>query len=283
MAGDARSSILSRIRAGLGRDGGVSPRSVHDILEKRLSSPPIGIQPAMPEKDLARRFVRMLEAVSGAVVRVPDLESAPSVIVQHLDEYELPYELVAAREPIIEDIPWSKVAPKEITLHHRAAMRADRVSLTGAFSAIAETGTLVLVSGERTPTTLNFLPEDHIVILTEDRIVPYMEDVWKKIRATFTSPPRAINFITGPSRTADIEQTMRIGAHGPRRLTVILVAHWTRSSQRGLAGIADAPSVTHPGSDVRIGTRKISRRKSIRKANSPCKKVSESNKRRSGP
>ena len=230
MGDDARSLILSRIRANLGWDSGISLRPIRDILEERLSSPPIGVQPAIPEKDLARRFVTMLEAVSGTVTRVPDLESAPSVIVQHLEKYALPHELVATREPIIEDIPWSKVAPKEITLRHRAAIRGDRVSLTGAFSAIAETGTLVLVSGEHTPTTLNFLPEDHIVIITEDRIVPYMEDAWKKIRAAFTSPPRAINFITGPSRTADIEQTMQLGAHGPRRLTVILVARWKQAS-----------------------------------------------------
>jgi len=222
---DARSIILSRVRERLGRDSGSLPQAIREPLEKRLSSPPATIRPAIPEDDLGQRFTAKLEAVAGTVVRVPEMAAVPQAVIRHLDRYGLPYELVATRDPILSDIPWLKVAPQKITLHHRAAMRADRVSLTGAFAAIAETGTLVLVSGNRTPTTLNFLPEDHLIILTEDQIVPYMEDVWKKIRATFISLPRAINFITGPSRTGDIEQTMQLGAHGPRRLTVILVAH----------------------------------------------------------
>nr|VFK36367.1 MAG: L-lactate dehydrogenase complex protein LldG [Candidatus Kentron sp. SD]VFK38564.1 MAG: L-lactate dehydrogenase complex protein LldG [Candidatus Kentron sp. SD] len=221
---DARSSILSRIRASLaGGDKNASLQFVPDRLEKRLPSPPAAPRPAISERNLARSFVTRLELVAGTVIHVPDLDAVPSVIVRHLEQYRLPHELVATRTPIIEDIPWSKLGPKKITLHYRAAIRTDKTSLTSAFSAIAETGTLVLVSGEQTPTTLNFLPEDHMVILTRDQIVPYMEDVWKKIRATFISLPRTINFITGPSRTADIEQTMQLGAHGPRRLTVILL------------------------------------------------------------
>nr|VFJ87140.1 MAG: L-lactate dehydrogenase complex protein LldG [Candidatus Kentron sp. LFY]VFJ90262.1 MAG: L-lactate dehydrogenase complex protein LldG [Candidatus Kentron sp. LFY] len=218
---DARSSILRRVRASLEReDRDASSQSIRDALQRRLSSPPVAVRPTMPEKDIVQRFVTKLEAVAGKVVRVPDIDAVPSAILQHLDRHRLPYRLVATRDPVLEDIPWPKT--EKIILHYRAAIRTDRASLTGAFSAVAETGTLVLVSGKETPTTLNFLPEDHIVVLFEDRIVPYLEDVWKKIRATFTTPPRAINLITGPSRTADIQQTMQLGAHGPRRLTVIL-------------------------------------------------------------
>nr|VFK53491.1 MAG: L-lactate dehydrogenase complex protein LldG [Candidatus Kentron sp. TUN]VFK54449.1 MAG: L-lactate dehydrogenase complex protein LldG [Candidatus Kentron sp. TUN]VFK54834.1 MAG: L-lactate dehydrogenase complex protein LldG [Candidatus Kentron sp. TUN] len=221
----ARSTILSHVQTSLGRDNGTLPQSIRNALEERLSSPPTAVRPAMPEKDLTQRFITKLETVAGTVVRVPDLTAVPPAIVRHLDQHGLPYQLVATRDPTIENIPWLEIAPKEVTLHHGAATRTDRVSLTSAFAAIAETGTLVLVSGNRTPTTLNFLPEDHIVILLEDQILPYMEDAWKKIRAAFTSPPRTINFITGPSRTGDIEQTMQLGVHGPRHLTVILVAH----------------------------------------------------------
>nr|VFJ65818.1 MAG: L-lactate dehydrogenase complex protein LldG [Candidatus Kentron sp. FW] len=222
---NARSAILSRVRTSLEREGETLSRSVQETLEKRLSAPPATVRPAIPEEDITRRFVMKLEAVAGRVVHVPKIEEVPQAILGHLDRHRLPRQLVATRDPILADIPWPKSEPEQITLHYRTATRTDQVSLTCAFSAIAETGTMVLVSGQQTPTTLNFLPEDHIVVLPEDRIVPHMEDVWEKIRATFTSPPRTINLITGPSRTGDIEQTMQLGAHGPRRLTVILVTH----------------------------------------------------------
>ena len=97
----------------------------------------------------------------------------------------------------------------------------DLVSITPALCAVAETGSLVLVSGEDTPTSLNFLPEVHIVVITTEQMVPHIEDAWTQIRA-LEGTPRAINFITGPSRTADVEQTLQIGAHGPRDLLVVL-------------------------------------------------------------
>ncbi|VFM96494.1 MAG: L-lactate dehydrogenase complex protein LldG [Candidatus Kentron sp. G] len=216
---DARDIILSRIRTSLGWDGGAAPQSIRKMLAARAASPPIAVRPAIPRKDPCDSFTANLEAVAGKVVRVPGLAAVPGVLIRHLDRYGLPYRLVASRDPILADIPW----PGEITLRHGAAADTDRAGITGAFAAVAETGSLVLCSGEHTPTTLNFLPEDHIVVLGADRIVPYMEDVWGRIKAAFPTWPRTVNFITGPSRTGDIEQTMQLGAHGPRRLTVILV------------------------------------------------------------
>lgn len=102
------------------------------------------------------------------------------------------------------------------------------VAVSHAYCAIADTGTLVLLSAPNHPTGLNFLPEHHVVLLDSNRIVEKKYDVWNLMRkegsaAPFTLPPRAINLISGPSRTADIEQTIQLGAHGPRSLTVILV------------------------------------------------------------
>ncbi|MGH7055097.1 MAG: LutC/YkgG family protein, partial [Stellaceae bacterium] len=120
-------------------------------------------------------------------------------------------------------IPWES----RPLLHIRRgrAEASDPASLTPAFAAIAETGTLMLISGAETPTTLNFLPDTHIVILHERQIVAAYEDAWDRLRARAGARlPRTVNFITGPSRTADIEQHLELGAHGPRRLHIVMVA-----------------------------------------------------------
>ncbi len=97
------------------------------------------------------------------------------------------------------------------------------VSVTPAFCAVAESGSVVLLSSDKSPTSLNFLPDVHIVIVDKDQVVSHIEDVWVKLRA-LGEIPRSVNFITGPSKTADVEQTLQIGAHGPRDLHVIVVA-----------------------------------------------------------
>ena len=99
----------------------------------------------------------------------------------------------------------------------------ESTSVTTAVAAVAETGSIAFASDEQTPTTLNFLPENHIVVLHESQIVDRIEDVWIQIRS-MPAIPRAVNLVTGPSRTGDIEQTIEIGAHGPKRMHVLLVA-----------------------------------------------------------
>jgi L-lactate dehydrogenase complex protein LldG len=87
----------------------------------------------------------------------------------------------------------------------------------------------MLASGPSGPTTLNFLPETHMVVLKARDIAGCYEDAWDRLRAVQGTAedgallPRTVNMITGPSRTADIEQTIQLGAHGPRRLCILLV------------------------------------------------------------
>lgn len=103
----------------------------------------------------------------------------------------------------------------------------DRAGLSLAYAGVAETGTLVMRSCPASPTTLNFLPDLHMVVLREEDLTANYEDVWAKLRAAAEPDqpvlPRTINWITGPSRTADIEQTLLLGAHGPRRLVILLI------------------------------------------------------------
>jgi L-lactate dehydrogenase complex protein LldG len=94
-----------------------------------------------------------------------------------------------------------------------------------AFAAVAETGTLVLTSGADNPTTLNFLPDVHIVVVGARDFASDFESALARLRGRFGAGtmPRAVNMITGPSRSADIEQTLILGAHGPRKLHVMVV------------------------------------------------------------
>ena len=98
----------------------------------------------------------------------------------------------------------------------------DKVGLTGSYCAIAETGTLVMLSGEDQHATTSLLPETHIAVVSRSRILRTMEEAWELIRNETESVPRQVNFISGPSRTADIEMTLVYGAHGPYRVHVII-------------------------------------------------------------
>jgi L-lactate dehydrogenase complex protein LldG len=98
----------------------------------------------------------------------------------------------------------------------------DRVGVTGAVAGVAETGTLLVRSGAESPNILHLLPEAHIVILDSAQIVGSYEDALAMLGQEKIWP-RAATFITGPSRTADIEKTPQIGVHGPRQLHIILI------------------------------------------------------------
>jgi L-lactate dehydrogenase complex protein LldG len=100
---------------------------------------------------------------------------------------------------------------------------ADRLGVTGCFCAIAETGTLVFVSGASTPTGTMLLPDSHIAVVRGSRIVSGMEEAFALIRDELPSMPRAVNLVSGPSRTGDIEQTIVLGAHGPYRVHLLLL------------------------------------------------------------
>lgn len=140
-----------------------------------------------------------------------------------------------AAKQLCEDNEWSQpavVSPALLqhcrklqlwSVENNDARPAGTVAITQAFCGISDTGTLLCLSSAANPTSLNFLPEHHIVLLDKKRIVERKQDAWAMLRNESIAPPRAINLISGPSRTADIEQTIQLGAHGPRSLTVIIV------------------------------------------------------------
>ncbi|HEX5079901.1 MAG TPA: LUD domain-containing protein, partial [Geminicoccaceae bacterium] len=113
--------------------------------------------------------------------------------------------------------------PAMLEIRRGRAEDADPVGVTTAFAGIAETGTLMLLSGPETPTTVAFLPETSIVALPSARVLRAYEDALRLLRREQGGLPRSINLITGPSRSGDIEQTIQLGAHGPKRLLVLLL------------------------------------------------------------
>jgi L-lactate dehydrogenase complex protein LldG len=158
--------------------------------------------------------------VQATVARVSSLGAVPEAVARYLAAENLPAELVLAPDPSLDEIPWDE--RPLLRMRRGRAEAGDAVSLTPCFAAIAETGTLMMISGAATPTTLNFLPDTHIVVVRGDQVVAAYEDGWDRLRDG-CGLPRAINFITGPSRTGDIEQRIELGAHGPRRLHIIVV------------------------------------------------------------
>jgi L-lactate dehydrogenase complex protein LldG len=223
---DARSRVLGQIKAALDR-GGVARTSVAE-LDRRVRNPQSNLTPGrarLPPAELTDLFVQMAEEASATVARVSSAEEVPTAVLDYLRGQNLPAKVVMA--PDLNRIDWSK-APL-IEIRRGAAVPDDVVSVTGAFAGVAETGTLMMASGREHPTTLNILPETHVVVLGCDQILSTYEDAWTRLREARRqeggewSMPRTVNFITGPSRSADIEQKLQMGAHGPRRVHIIIV------------------------------------------------------------
>ena len=218
----ARDDILAGIRRGSGR--GPVPAETAAELAERIAAHRRNLVPARAAGlDHAGRvdlFVAMAEEVQTTVARVASVEDVPGEVARYLAAENLPAELVMAPDPGLDAIPWDQRPLLQI--RRGRAEPGDAVSLTPCLAAVAETGTLLLVSGPDTPTTLNFLPDTHIVVLHAGQVMASYEDGWDLVREQ-QGWPRTVNLITGPSRTGDIEQRIQLGAHGPRRLHVVLV------------------------------------------------------------
>ncbi len=219
---NGRADILGGIRKALKR--GALDAAAETALRARLDDPKRNLIPARAtDLDDAGRielFVAMAEEVQTSVARVAGFAEVPAAVAAYLASENLPAELVMAPDAALDAIPWAE--RPLLQLRRGKAEPGDQVSLTPAFAGIAETGTLMLTSGAETPTTLNFLPDTHIVVLRADQVLPSYEEGWSRLRAR-GAMPRTVNFITGPSRTGDIEQRIQLGAHGPRRLHIVLV------------------------------------------------------------
>ena len=221
---DSRGEILGRLRRALKASAENPGRQ--EAVRARIGAQARGPVPARsdrPRREMIALFVEQAEAVATTVVRVGGNGQVPQAVANYLKSQNLPAEIRLAPDPALEGLPWSEQPLLKVETGR--ARVEDATSVTAAVAGVAETGTLMLASGPTAPTTLNFLPENHIVVLKASQVVGPYEDAWDRLRAANGEGrlPRTVNFITGPSRTGDIEQTIQMGAHGPRRLHVILV------------------------------------------------------------
>ncbi len=224
----AREQMLEKIRASLGRGRLTVERAAE--LEAGLSRPGPGTVPARGRpaaKDLIDTFRKEAERVDATVDVIENMTEIPSAIKSFLDSNELPPFLKIAPEPRLQAVPWSKEPGLEAAFG--PAQAEDSAALGRAFAGVAETGTLVMASGPGSPQAMNFLAETHIVALWAGDIAGAYEDAWARLRKSDKGGiggqfmPRAVTWITGPSRTADIEQKLLLGAHGPRRLHILII------------------------------------------------------------
>ncbi|MGE0726293.1 MAG: lactate utilization protein C [Alphaproteobacteria bacterium] len=219
---DARAQVLGAVRRALGR-GPVEGEQAAAV-DRRLADHPANLIPARTDRApsaVVDLFVQMAEAVQTTVDRVASADAVPAAVADYLARHNLPTDIVMAPDPALDAVPWRE--RPLLTIHRGRARGDDAVSVTAAFAGIAETGTLMLTSDADHPSTLNFLPDTHVVVLRADQIVGPYEAAWNRLRARGAGMPRTVNFVTGPSRTGDIEQKIQLGAHGPRRLHIVLI------------------------------------------------------------
>ena len=154
-----------------------------------------------------------------------DTADIPLAVAEFLRKHNLPPTVRRGNDPLLATLPWDRAGTLEVTTGPSDGQQL--ASISRAIAGVAETGTVVLTSGPDNPTTLNFLPDNHIVVVEAQDIVGDFEMVWQRLRDSFGAGilPRTVNMITGPSRSADIEQTLILGAHGPRRLHVVVVGN----------------------------------------------------------
>lgn len=212
-----REDILAEIRRRQHRGGAVPSSGEFADRDVYLRRHPRGSLPMLPG-DLVGLFRERAEASASTTERIASAGETPAAVARYLDAHRLPKS--GCVWPSLAHHDWAAAG---LSLATRAANGDDAVGVTGVFCALAETGTLMVVSGPATPASVSLLPETHVAIVSAAQIVAYMEDGWDLARAQFGQLPRAVNFISGPSRTADIEQTIVLGAHGPYRVHIIVV------------------------------------------------------------
>lgn len=219
----ARERLLTRIRQRTAK-GDAATREA--AVDDRLGNPRANLIPVRGQGDDEHRvavFTKYMESVGGTVETIDDVNDIPERVAAYLRNSNRPAHVRKGTDPLLATLPWHRAGTLEVA-DGRAA-DADKASLTHAFAGVAESGTIIQLSGPDNPTTLNFLPEAHIVVLKVADLYASYEEVFPRLRRLYGAGnmPRTVNMISGPSRTADIEQTIVRPAHGPKDMHVIIV------------------------------------------------------------
>lgn len=186
--------------------------------QRRRQTPPPQI--SLPEwsGDPLVNFIAKAEASIARPHRLALSAEAPAKIAEILRLANAAPELHVPAESALEHLPWS--AAPGLTISPQPPT-GDQSALSAAEFGIAETGTLVFFSGPNSHSSWHFRPGREFILIDHSRILPRFEDVIARIE-NLPGIPATINLVTGPSRTADIEQTIELGAHGPRELHILI-------------------------------------------------------------
>jgi len=225
---NSRTDVLAATARALAGMGNFAGRTTADAVAERLRAHKANLIPARGRLGAKARldlFIREAERVSATVARISGADGIPGEVARYLAKNNLPTALKVAPAVAEPVIPWT--GQTLLTVSGGVADGSEDVGVSRAFAAVAETGTLVLVSDPNNPTRLNFLPPTHVAVVSAAEIVGDYEEAWARIRAELAGAdgrfmPPTVNWITGPSRTADIEQTLLLGAHGPQRLHIVI-------------------------------------------------------------
>lgn len=219
---NARRTILDSLRrsSGVGKPGMPSDDDRQQTVTARLHAPQAGIIPqrAEDDADCLARFLAMVTASGATLAEVQGWAEVPAAVVSYLKDRNLPMVLTAAPDAHLDSLADHGL----LTVRRGAALPQDLIGVAVAVGGVAETGSLILTSGPDTPTSLNFLPDVHLICVAAKDVAGGFETVWARLRAE-GALPRTVNMVTGPSRTGDIEQTILMGAHGPRQVHVLVV------------------------------------------------------------
>jgi L-lactate dehydrogenase complex protein LldG len=219
----ARDEIFGNIRRSLGVTGREATR--RHVAHERLEKAPKGILPKRGQVTGEERiavFRTEAERALSTVTEVRSRAEVPNAVAEYLRGHNLPAAIRIGEDRRLAEMPWANTS---LEVSHGRSEGGDLNAVSHAFGGIAETGTIAMVSGPQNPSTLNFLPDNHIVVVSAKDIQGDYEALFARVRFAYGkgTMPRTVNFITGPSRSGDIEQTLLLGAHGPRRLHVIVV------------------------------------------------------------
>jgi len=179
----ARDHVLSSIRRSLGVSGREAPRRKE--VTDRIASHPTGIVPARGQLAVSERlalFARMVEAAAGSVERAADLGDVPVAVAGFLRQCNLPPTVRRGDDPMLAALPWERAGTLEVTTG--VSDGKQLASVSHAFAGVAETGTLILTSGQDNPTTLNFLPDNHVVVVEAKDVVGDYEAIVPEIEGS---------------------------------------------------------------------------------------------------
>jgi len=206
-------AILDRVRAALGRSPGAPVPA----------PPPVRLR--VPEVDLESRiasFSTRLEALAGRVLRAQNAEAARTTVEDVLSGRAA----IASNAPLLAECGITGLPVVHSGVTDREELRtlcaSAAVGITSADYALADTGTLVMLSSPQEARMISLLPPAHVAVVACDRILTGLDELFSIVPAP-ASVSSSLVLITGPSRTADIEQILVRGVHGPGELTVVLV------------------------------------------------------------